>query len=223
LRLCVQLVDEKFASDLEVLLSRLIPDQNGSAFTKLAAIKAKLVEMHRQNLVKINHSAMEFICAKDLVLKGYEVDVEHRLKDSLVCDLLGIKGDGRTVIEIETGFVPPEHALDPTAYCSARIASKIARYSRFADKFSLASPLYQVLPISPLFLKPPRARKREEVEEMKRLCDLYYQNPPIPLEELVTGRVHSLFFIDVDLGTTREADPETYGESLLATWNRIRK
>lgn len=214
--------DDKFGIDLEALISRLIPDRESSAFRKLDAVKAKLVEMHRQNLVKINHSAMEIICAKDLILKGYEVDVEHRLAESAVCDLLGIKGDGRAVIEIETGFVPPEHALDPTAYCSARIASKIARYSRFADKFSLASPLYQVLPVPPLFLKPPRVRNREEVEEMKKLCDRYYDNPPIVREEIATGRVHSISFIDVDWGTLREVDPETYAEFLLATWDKIR-
>jgi hypothetical protein len=215
--------DEKFGIDVDTLLSKLLANENESTVMKLHAIKAKLVEMHRQNLVKINHSAMEIICAKDLILRGYDVDVEHRLSESLVCDLLGIKGDGRTVLEIETGFVPPEHALDPTAYCSARITSKIARYSRFADKFTLASPLYQVLPIPPPLLKPPRVREHEEIEEMKRLCDRYYENPPITLEEIATGRVHSLYFIDVDMGRVREIDPETYGESLLATWDRVRR
>lgn len=215
--------DEKFGIDLDTLLSKLLANENESTVMKLHAIKAKLVEMHRQNLVKINHSAMEIICAKDLILRGYDVDVEHRLSESLVCDLLGIKGDGMTVLEIETGFVPPEHALDPTAYCSARITSKIARYSRFADKFTLASPLYQVLPIPPPLLKPPRVREHEEIEEMKKLCDRYYENPPITLEEIAAGRVHSLYFIDVDVGRVREIDPETYGESLLATWDRVRR
>jgi hypothetical protein len=215
--------DEKFGIDLEVLLSRLIPNKNDSAFIKLDAVKAKLVEMRRQNLVKINHSVMEVVCAKDLILKGYDVDIEHRLAESLVCDLLGIKGGGRAVIEIETGFVPPEHALDPSAYCSARIASKIARYSRFADKFTLASPLYQVLPIPPLFLKPPRVREPKEIEEMKKLCDRYYDNPPIALKEIATGRLHSLLFIDVDNGTVREVDPETYGESMLTALDKVRR
>jgi hypothetical protein len=215
--------DEKFEIDLGNLLTRLIPDKNSSAFIKLDAVKAKLVEMHKQNLVKINHSVMEIICAKDLIMMGYDVDVEHPLADSLVCDLLGIKGGGRAMVEIETGFVPPEHALDPTSFCSARIASKIARYSKFADKFSLASPLYQILPIPQLFLKPPRVREREEVQEMKRLCDRYYDNPPIVLKEIATGRLHSLFFIDVDTGTVREVDPETYGESLLGTWDKLRR
>jgi hypothetical protein len=215
--------DEKFGTDLQTLLTRLVPDENDSVFIKLDAVREKLVELHRHNLVKINHSAMEMICAKDLILKGYDVDVEHLLAESLVCDLLGIKGDGRAVIEIETGFVPPEHALDPTAYCSARIASKIARYSRFADKFSLASPLYQVLPIPPPFLKPPRAREREELEETKKLCDRYYDNPPIALQEITTGRVHSLLFIDVDKGIVREVDPETYGESIVAMLDKVRR
>jgi hypothetical protein len=215
--------DEKFEIDLGNLLTRVIPDKNGSAFTKLDAIKAKLVRMHDQNLVKINHSAMELICAKDLIMRGYDVDVEHRLEESLVCDLLGTKGGGRAIVEIETGFVPPEHALDPTSFCSAKIASKIARYSKFADKFTLASPLYQILPIPPTFLKPPRVREHEELKETKRLCDRYYDNPPIPLNEITTGRLHSLSFIDVDAGTVREVDPETYAESMLGMWNKIRQ
>jgi len=215
--------DENFGIDLDILLSKLVPDRGHPAFSKLDAIRAKLVEMHKQNLVKINHSAMEVICAKHLISNGYEVYVEHSVGGTLVCDLFGVKGEGKAVVEIETGFVPPEHALDPTSYYSARVASKIARYSAFADKFSLGSPLYQVLPIPSLFLKPPRLRDLEEIEEAKRLCDRYYRNPPITLEEIAVARVHSVFLIDVDSGYVREFDPEIYGESVLACWNAMRK
>jgi len=215
--------DEKFRIDLSILLSRLIPDRSDPIFGRLDAIRVKLVEMHRKNLVKINHSAMEVICAKDLILKGYEVDVEHSVDGTLVCDLFGVKGDGRAVVEIETGFIPPEHALDPTSYYSARVASKIARYSAFADKFSLASPLYQALPIPSLFLKPPRLRSLKEIEEAKRLCDRYYRNPPITLKEIAIARLHSVFLIDADIGYVREFDPETYRESVLAYWDVVRK
>jgi hypothetical protein len=209
--------DEKFAIDLESLVVRLVPDRRDPAFIRLDAIKAKLVEMHKQNLVKINHSAMEVVCAKDLILKGYEVEVEYSVGGSLICDLFGLKGDGRAVVEIETGFVPPEHALDPTSYYSARMASKIARYSKFADKFSLAIPLYQILNIPPLFLKPPRFRDTREVEAAKKLCDRYYGSPPISLEEIADARIHSILLIDVDTGRVNELDPETYGESLLTS------
>jgi len=215
--------DEKFGVDLDVLVSRLAPDRSDPVFSKLDTVKAKLVEMHRQNLVKVNHSAMEVICARELILRGYEVDVEHPMNGSLVCDLFGVKGEGKAVIEIETGFVPPEHALDPTNYYSARVASKIARYSEFADKFSLASLPYQVLPIPSLFLKPPRSREPGEIEEAKKLCDRYYRSPPVTLEEIAVARLHSVFLIDVDGGLTRQFDPETYGETVLACWDAIRK
>ena len=45
--------------------------------------------------------------------------------------LFGKKGDGTAIIEIETGFTPPEHALDTVDYYAARIVSKIARYSKY--------------------------------------------------------------------------------------------
>jgi hypothetical protein len=215
--------DEKFGIDLDVLVAKLAPDRNDPVFSKLEAVKAKLVEMHTQNLVKINHSVMEVICARELILKGYEVDVEHSMNGSLVCDLFGVKGDGRTVVEIETGFISPEHALDPASYYSARVASKIARYSVFADKFSLASPLNQVLPIPILFSKPPRLRELAEIEEAKRLCDRYYKSPPITLEEIAVAKLHSVFLIDVDSSDVREFDPEIYGESVLVYLDAMRK
>jgi hypothetical protein len=215
--------DEKFGFDLDVLLSRLVPNRSDPTFTKLDVIRVKLVEMHRHNLVKINHSVMEFIYAKHLILKGYEVDVEHSLDGILVCDVYGTKGDGRAVVEIETGFVPPEHALDPTTYYSARVASKIARYSKFADKFIMGSPQYQILPIPNLFLKPPRLRKPIEIQETKSLCDRYYRKPPVTLEEIASARIHLILQIDVDSGDVREFDPEAYGEYVLASWHFMRK
>jgi len=214
--------DEKFADDLDVLVLRLIPDRSDSAFAKLDAVKTRLVEMHKQNLVKINHSAMEVICAKALIMMGYEVDVEHAVDGSLVCDLFGVKGEGKVVVEIETGFVPPEHALDPTNYFMARVAGKIARYSVFADKFSLAHPPYQFLPIPTLFLKPPRLRSLEDIKQVKKLCDQYYKSPPITLEEISDARLHSVFLIDVDSGRVREFDPESYGEYTPSYLNEMR-
>jgi hypothetical protein len=85
--------------------------------------------MKRENLVKINHSVMEILCAAKLLWDGYNVDVEHVLSDSLVCDVMGEKNGQTTMVEIETGYIPPEHALDPSTYTFARIISKIARYS----------------------------------------------------------------------------------------------
>ena len=57
-----------------------------------------------RNLVKINHSAMELVCAKHLIRYGYKVDVEKQLTDILICDVYAEKGDGAAIVEIETGL-----------------------------------------------------------------------------------------------------------------------
>ncbi|MEM0269185.1 MAG: hypothetical protein QXI51_07510, partial [Candidatus Korarchaeum sp.] len=115
-----------FRSDLRKLATRL--DERGVvAREKLDPLIDKLVDLHRKGLVKINHSAMEIVVAAHFIARGYEVDVEVPI-DDLKCDLLCLKGS-KVIVEVETGYVPPEHALDPDSFCRARIASKIARYS----------------------------------------------------------------------------------------------
>src|SRR4029453_16209889 len=94
-------------------------------------VKFRLIDLYKKNIVKINHSAMELVCARHLIRYGYNVDVEKQLTNILVCDFHANKGDGEAIVEIETGFIPPEHALDPLSYYVARLASKIARYSKF--------------------------------------------------------------------------------------------
>ncbi|NIP62671.1 MAG: hypothetical protein GWN01_17380, partial [Nitrosopumilaceae archaeon] len=84
------------------------------------------------------------------------------------------KGGGSTIIEIETGFTPPEHALDTIDYYSARIMSKIARYSQYCSKFSLATPVIGLIPIPKIFLLPPNARSKKEVQKIKNICDRFY-------------------------------------------------
>jgi len=202
--------DEKFEEDLNSLLFRLFRGLGEEARFKLSRLRDRLVELHRENVVKINHSVMELVCARHLVERGYDVQVEWPLDGSLTCDLFAVKGYGSLIVEIETGFVPPEHALDPSGYLAARIASKIVRYSGYAGKFALGIPPYYVLQFSPVFAKPPRERKPGELEEIKGLCDLYYRNPPVSLAEIRNARVHAVYVVDVDGGVVREVDPEAY-------------
>jgi len=202
---------EKFEEDLNSLLLKLTQNvREEIAKERLNRLKDRLIQLHRANVVKINHSVMELVCARHLVLKGYEVQVEHPLNGGMTCDLYATKGDGRLIVEIETGFIPPEHALDPTTYLSARIASKIVRYSNHADKFALGIPPYYILQIPQAFGTPPRRRKTEDVERIKSLCDLYYQNPPVSLEEVRNARLHVIYIIDVDDATIEEIATETY-------------
>jgi hypothetical protein len=200
----------RFRDDLHSLAHRACSGDGDEVKTKVLATADILVGLYRKNLVKINHSALELVCARNLIKQGYEVKVEHRLDRSLVCDVFGVKGEGTLVVEIETGFIPPEAALQPATYARGRIASKIARYSRFAGKFALGTTRSYVLDIPPFFTTPAGLRTAAEAEGIKTLTDIYYSKPPIALPELMRARVHSIFVVDVDSGTTEELDPETY-------------
>jgi hypothetical protein len=175
-------------------------------------VKKRLIELYMRNLVKINHSAMELVCAKHLIRYGYKVDVEKLLTDILICDVYAEKGDGAAIVEIETGFIPPEHALDPLSYYAARIASKIARYSKYANQFVLATPPVSVLPIPALFRRPPRDRRPSEIKKVKVLCDKYYKNPPVTEDEILNGRLHITYIINIDAGKVVEMDIDSYFE-----------
>jgi len=201
---------EKFEEDLEFLLSKLSQGAQNKATEKLMVLKERLVQLHRANLVKINHSVMELVCAKHLISKEYDVKVEHQIGGGLTCDLFAAKGYGTLIVEIETGFIPPEHALDPSAYTSARIASKIVRYSNYSGKFALGVPPHYILPMPQVFTVPTQQRTLENLKTIKNLCDLYYLNPPVGLDEVKTARLHVVYVIDVDKAAVQEVEPETY-------------
>jgi hypothetical protein len=206
--------DEKFEEDLNFLLSLLLQSLDSEAKNKLCRIRDRLVELHKENIVKINHSVMEIVCAKYLIERGYDVMVERLLDGGLTCDLFAVKGYGSLIVEIETGFVPPEHAIDPSTYLAARIASKIVRYSQFAGKFALGFPPYYVIQFPQIFAQPPRMRKEHDLLKIKALCDRYYRNPPVSLTEIKNARVHTIYVIDVDGMAVQEVDSEFYIKKL---------
>jgi hypothetical protein len=188
--------------------------ESAQILDRMNFVKYRLIDLYRRNIVKINHSAMELVCAKHLIHYGYNVDVERQLSDILVCDLYATKGDGEAIVEIETGFIPPEHALDPLSYYYARIASKIARYSKFASKFVLATPPVSILPIPRIFGRPPRDRRQDEIERVKLLCDKYYKNPPVTFNQILNGRLHMIYIINIDAAGVIEMDVESYFEAV---------
>jgi len=199
----------KFDRDIEILLARLNSDTDEESQKKLNVLRDKLIRLHEENVVKINHSVMELVCAKHLILKGYEVDIERPV-DGLICDLYGVKGLGSHIVEVETGFIPPSHALDPANYRKSRIASKIIRYGNHSDKFALGVPPYYMLQIPDILVKPPRDRTPEDLRYLKTLCDLYYRNPPVSFDEIRNARIHVIYIINVDEVAIREFDPATY-------------
>ena len=201
---------EKFCDDVFKITDQLSERLTDEQIKKLSFVRGRLVELYQQNLVKINHSVLELICASELIANGYFVDVEKSVSKLLTCDLFGTKSDSNTIVEIETGFTPPEHALDTVDYYAARIVSKIARYSQYCGKFSLATPVVNVLPISKLFLLLPNARKKDDVTRLKKLCDRFYKNPRIKFEDIQNAHIHSIYLINTDKGFAKELDPEAY-------------
>ncbi len=186
----------KFDRDLEILSAKLNKDTDIESRKKLDILKDKLIRMHDENVVKINHSVMEMVCAKHLILKGYELDIERPI-NGLVCDIYGVKGLGSHIVEIETGFIPPSHALDPTNYRKSRIASKIIRYGNHSEKFALGVPPYYLLQIPEILVKPPRARKKEDLKYLKtfrthrqvEILTKFEAAPPVFLPEEVLQKV----------------------------------
>ncbi len=201
---------EKFRNDVSEMTEKLSKNLKENDISKLHYVRQQLIAMYKKNLVKINHSILELICASTLISRGYAVEVEKDVTDILVCDIFAKKGGGNTIIEIETGFTPPEHAMDTIDYFSARIMSKIARYSQHCSKFSLATPVVGILPLSKIFLLPPNARKKEDVQKIKDLCDRYYKNPSIKYDDILNAHLHSIYLINIDKGFAKELDPQGY-------------
>ncbi len=201
---------EKFRDDVYAVTNRLAPQLQKDDLPKLNYVRQRLIDLYQQNLVKINHSVLELICAANLVAKGYTVDVEKQLTNSLVCDIYAKKDDHVSIIEIETGFTPPEHALDTISYYVSRIVSKIARYSKYCNEFSLATPVIGMLPIHQLFLNPPMLRPESEIEKIKTRCDEFYKNPPIEYDDILNAKLNSIYLINIDKGFAKEIDPASY-------------
>ena len=201
---------EKFRNDVYAITDRLSSKLSDADLPKLNFVSQQLIGMYQKNLVKINHSVLELICAANLIANGYAVEVEKQISNILVCDLFAQKGDGDTIIEIETGFTPPDHAMDTIDYSTARIMSKIARYSKYCSKFSLATPVTGIIPIPKVFLIPPKSRKKEDIKKVQDLCDRYYKNPPINYDDILNARLHSIYLINVDKNFAKALDPQGY-------------
>ena len=177
--------------------------------SEVLRLRDSLVEKHRRREVKINHSIMELICAKYLIQNGFQVELEHKL-NTLSTDVYATKGFGNLIVEVETGFVPPENALDPVTYLKTRVASKITRYSAYANKFILATTPYYIMQVPEALVKPPRFRTPQEVQTIKEMCDRYYSNPPVTPEEIRNARLHSIYVVDVDRARIREWEVNEY-------------
>ena len=72
---------QKFEQDVTILLNMLTKDAEPEVQSKLTVLKDWLIKLQRENVVKINHSVMELVCAKYLIQKGYDVQLEYPLNE----------------------------------------------------------------------------------------------------------------------------------------------
>ena len=84
---------ERFQDDVYEITERLASQLKKDDLPKLNFVRQRLIDMYKQNLVKINHSVLELICATNLIAHGYSVDVEKQVSDILICDVYATKGD----------------------------------------------------------------------------------------------------------------------------------
>lgn len=206
----------KFEEDLEAVYSKIVAacrDLDGRDLAlELGNVKGKLLALWRKRLVKSNHSMMELVVAGYLLRKGYRVDVEVEVGEGLICDIYAERDSSSLIVEVETGFVPPDHSSDPMLYRAAREASKIARYSKFADEFALAVPPYHVLQVPKALYLDPEDRDPSELASIKGLLDAYYSKPPIELEDIARARLSSVYVVNVDRAEVLELGARQYCE-----------
>jgi len=215
---------DKFIEDVERMAEALLRKYGESSLRTIDHLRRRLIELHELNKVKINHSIMELVLGAYLSDKGYRVEVEYPLNGDLVADLAAWKSGKLMIIEVETGFTSPENALDPQSYLTARIVSKMARYGSYAERFSLATPLHNILQI-PRILLDSRSRSDEALLTLKKLCDRYYSTPAIDLEKLSKIKLYRIYLINVDTQAVKPLRPKTYLErmkGLLPSLNDIK-
>ncbi len=85
---------EKFRNDVYGMTKKLSKNLKENDVPRLNYVCQQLIEMYQKNLVKINHSILELICASNLISNGYYVEVEKDISDILVCDVYAKKEVG---------------------------------------------------------------------------------------------------------------------------------
>lgn len=224
---------------MDSLIAKLQATTSPEVMTALMEVRERFVELSKKRLVKINHSIMQFLCAKHLIENGYKVKIEyplnggslmadvfavrdrlmerdHDAKDTFLSEMHGIsQNEESLVLEVETGFVPPKAALNPGMYRKIRIAAKIARYAGFSHSFCLATPHYHVLQIPEALLQGVGHRDERELKHLKELCDAQYFSPPVLYHELATAEIQSIFIVNVDEMKVLQVDPQKYRYTVI--------
>lgn len=127
------------------------------------------LEVSRGGIAKY-HALLQFIIALDLYRRGFDVSVEEPVDGGLKADVYAESPEGRVIVEVETGYVPPDRIYSLEDFLRFKIAFKAIAYSAHADLFIVATPSHITLPIPHELLKPIEDRDPLDVAKIKSLA-----------------------------------------------------
>ena len=176
----------------------------------------RLKRVGTRRKLNLNHSAMEILLGKYLIDKGYKVTLERCLvKDNLISDVYARNGKEILMVEVETGYVGPNHALVPVKSRIAKDIAKIIKYSPFSDKFGLAFPPFYVSFIPEYFFH----KDSNSIERIKLLLEEFYPN--LELERIKDAHLEKIYVINVDELRVKEFDATEYVKILEPLKNLV--
>ncbi len=207
----------KLINELLTISDNLCKNMNSQQRSHFRKIIYQLIDMAKRKLIKSNHTIMEVIIAAYLIERGYNITVERKLDEDLICDIYAEKEDTKLIVEVETGFVPPSNSLDPILYRAVREISKVVRYSKYSDYFALATPPYHILQLPEFLFFPPSLRSSHLIVKTKNILDRYYKNPPISEEEIKNARLDYIYLTIVDENKIIEYTAKEYYSKYISS------
>lgn len=202
----------KFLLELEDFYSKYSTKLSEKSRENFKQLIDKIIQLYLRQLIKSNHTMMELILAFEFLKEGKNVEIEKEI-GNVIADVLVIdNNEYEELIEIETGFVPPEYSADPVTYRFTREVSKVARYCKYTKYFSIACPPYHILQLPEILLKPSHEREEEELKRIKKVLDSYYKAPPIEIDELRNAKLDFVYIINVDNVSVKKLSLKEYIE-----------
>ena len=183
---------DKVTRDFEIIYEKVSSCYGNSS--SLEEIYRKLLGLSKIGVLNINHSVLQLILSGYLLSKGFRVYVEVEVQGG-VMDIYAIKGKD-IGIEVETGYVPPNNAIDPEEFLMGRLSLKTVKYSNIVSEFYIAVPSFYIPPIPRELLLDPNERSEEEVRNIMRLIRKYSKTPDITINDVKTSKINGIITIN---------------------------
>jgi len=157
-----------FRFELERMLGFTVDSFNGLS----RVLDVLELEVSRGGIARY-HAMLQFLVALDLHRRGFDVSVEEPVDGGFKADVYAESPMGRVIVEVETGYVPPDRMYELEGFLEAKIAFKAVAYSAYTDLFIVATPSHMSLSIPGELLKPIESRDVRDVIAIRELALRY--------------------------------------------------